>query len=242
MKNHQYQNNPHAVRRRTFVNLAKHLLLALLVSGLMVLPGMAQSSSNNQSNSQSAEQAAQTSNSGKHERNEMKAGAMTPQAFLNYAAQDDLAEIQLAKIVDQKSNDNNLKQMAQKLGSDHQQNLQKLQQIAEQQGVTLPDKLDAKRQAKLDRLSKLSGSEFDKAYVREQVKDHRKDIAKFQKEEASTNNPAIKSFASETLGTLQKHLQIAESNAQQLGVTVSGMHHQNGSETARATQHQQSMR
>jgi putative membrane protein len=222
------------------VKLAKHFLLALLVSGLMILPGMAQSSSNSQSNSQSAEQSGQTSNSGKKDWNGTKAGAMSPQAFLNYAAQDDLAEVQMAKLAEQKSNDPNVKQMAQKLMSDHETNLQKLQQIAHENGITLPDKLNAEHQQKIDRLSKLNGSAFDKAFVRTQVRGHEKDIAKFQKEESSASNPAIKFYASSTLPTLQEHLQMAQSAAQQLGVTVGSMH-QHGHETANNNQ-TQSMR
>ena len=58
-------------------------------------------------------------------------------------------------------------------------------------------------------LSKLSGTEFDKAYANEIVKDHEKDAAEFQKAAISGKDPSLKEFASKTLLTLQSHLQQA---------------------------------
>lgn len=182
---------------------ARHFLLALLVSGLMVIPGVAQSSS---SSGQQSQQGAQSSSS--------------DQNFIKKAAQDNLAEIQLAQLVQQKANDNNIKQMAQRVMSDHQQNQQQLQQIAQQQNVTLPTQPDAEHQRKYDKLSKLNGQQFDKTFVREQVKDHQKDVAMFQHESQNATDPAVKQYASQTLPTLQQHLQMAESSAQQLGVNT----------------------
>ena len=61
-----------------------------------------------------------------------------------------------------------------------------------------------------ERLSKLSGAAFDKAYMNDMVNDHVKDVADFQKESTSGKDPAVKSFASQTLPTLQSHLQEAK--------------------------------
>jgi putative membrane protein len=63
----------------------------------------------------------------------------------------------------------------------------------------------------MDRLSKLHGAAFDKAYMRDMVADHKKDIADFQKEANSGQDPDVKNWASTTLPTLQQHLQLAQS-------------------------------
>jgi putative membrane protein len=69
---------------------------------------------------------------------------------------------------------------------------------------------NAKQKKEYGKMSKLSGAAFDKAFAQHMVADHKKDIAAFQKETKS-KNPQVAGFASETLPTLQKHLQTAQS-------------------------------
>ena len=68
--------------------------------------------------------------------------------------------------------------------------------------------MSAKDQALKDKLNGLSGADFDKAYMEAMVKDHRKDVSEFQRA-TNSSNADVKSFASETLPTLQEHLQMA---------------------------------
>ena len=58
-------------------------------------------------------------------------------------------------------------------------------------------------------LLKLSGEAFDCEYARDMVKDHEKDVAEFQ---AATKlrDPEVKGFATQTLPTLQEHLEMAK--------------------------------
>ena len=59
-------------------------------------------------------------------------------------------------------------------------------------------------------MQKLSGAEFDRAYMDHMVKDHKKDIAEFRKQASSGKDPEIKAFAAKSLPTLQEHLKMAE--------------------------------
>ena len=60
-----------------------------------------------------------------------------------------------------------------------------------------------------DRLAKLSGEQFDKEFAKAMVDDHKNDIKEFEAQAKGTDDVA--SFAKNTLPTLQKHLQIAQS-------------------------------
>ena len=60
------------------------------------------------------------------------------------------------------------------------------------------------------RLEKLSGAQFDKAYMRDMVKDHQKDVAEFERESKMAKDPAVKSFAEQALPTLRDHLKEAQ--------------------------------
>jgi uncharacterized protein (DUF305 family) len=81
--------------------------------------------------------------------------------------------------------------------------------VAQSIGMTPPTEPNSKQKADYDRLSKLSGDKFDREFVSHMVMDHKKDIKEFEKE--AKKSDAVGSFANETLPTLRKHLDTAQS-------------------------------
>jgi len=73
--------------------------------------------------------------------------------------------------------------------------------------------LNAKDKATKAKLEKLSGEQFDQAYMKDMVKDHTKDVSDFKRESMSALDPDVKKFAAETLPTLEDHLKQATSIA-----------------------------
>lgn len=130
--------------------------------------------------------------------------------FAMEAAQGGMAEVQLGKLATEKASSSDVKQFGQRMVDDHSKANDELKSIASQKGMTLPSDMGAKNQAEYDRLSKLSGAAFDKAYMRHMTTDHKKDVAEFQKESNSGKDSEIKSFAAKTLPTLQEHLKMAQ--------------------------------
>jgi hypothetical protein len=49
---------------------------------------------------------------------------------------------------------------------------QQLNDVAAKAGYSVPESLDTKHHARVDKLAKLSGAEFDKAYIKDQVKEN----------------------------------------------------------------------
>jgi putative membrane protein len=135
------------------------------------------------------------------------------QHFAMEAAQGGMAEVQLGNLAKDHASGDAVKQFGQKMVDDHSKANDQLKSVASQSGVTLPTDIGAKHQAELDRLSKLNGAAFDRAYMQLMVRDHRKDVADFQKEANSGKDANLKKFASETLPTLQMHLQMAQQAA-----------------------------
>jgi putative membrane protein len=86
-----------------------------------------------------------------------------------------------------------------------------LKDIAGKENITLPTDISADQRRTIDRLSKLSGTQFDREFAKESVKDHRADIDEFRKEATSGDDQALKNFASSNIPTLQDHLNMAES-------------------------------
>lgn len=101
--------------------------------------------------------------------------------------------------------------------TDHSKANDELKQWAQQKNITLPTELDAKHKATRDRLAKLSGDAFDKAYMHEMLTDHREDVAAFKRESTSAKDADLKAWAGKTLPTLQEHLKLAQDTATKVG-------------------------
>jgi putative membrane protein len=133
--------------------------------------------------------------------------------FVRKAAQGGLAEVELGKLATQKASSDDVKKFGQRMVDDHTKANDQLKQLAQQKGIDLPTQPDAKDKATMDRLQKLSGDQFDKAYMQTMVKDHTKDVSEFQKASQSAKDPDVKNFAAQTLPTLQDHLKEAKNIA-----------------------------
>ena len=136
--------------------------------------------------------------------------------WISKVAQGGLAEVELGKLAHEHGSSDAVKQFGQRMVDDHSKANAELSQLAQRKGVTVPSGLDSKAQAMKDKLSKLSGAAFDHAYMSEMVKDHRTDVAEFQKEANSGHDAETKAFAAKTLPTLQEHLRMAEETANTL--------------------------
>ena len=131
--------------------------------------------------------------------------------FVEDAAKGDMAEVELAKIAEERASSPQVKQFAQKIEHDHSQAMEKVRQLAQAKGVTMPagPKWGDKHEA--SKLQKLSGRKFDQAYMDYMVKDHKKDVKDFKKEAQKAKDPQVKALAQQTTPTLEQHLQLAES-------------------------------
>ena len=134
----------------------------------------------------------------------------TDSTFLKKAAQGGLAEVELGQLATQKASSEEVKKFGQRMVDDHTKANEQLNQVAAEKKMDLPQTLDAKDKATKARLETLSGEQFDKAYMRDMVNDHQKDVAEFEHESKMAKDPAIKSFAEQTLPTLREHLKEAE--------------------------------
>jgi putative membrane protein len=133
------------------------------------------------------------------------------QAFVTKVARGGMAEVKLGTLATQKASNPDVKAFGQQMVDDHGKANDELKQLASSKGITLPTDIDAKAQATYDRLSKLSGAEFDRAYMKDMVADHRMDVAEFKRESQRGSDADVKAWASKTLPTLEHHLQMAES-------------------------------
>jgi putative membrane protein len=147
-----------------------------------------------------------------------KGPSAASQSFMKTAAEGGQAEVDLAATAESKASNSQVKDLARTIKSDHESADAELQTLAGHKNVTLPSSPNAAHKALADRLSKLSGVAFDKAYATEMVKDHRADIAAFQKHQKDAD-PDVAAWVTKTLPTLENHLKMAEAAQKAVGGT-----------------------
>jgi putative membrane protein len=130
------------------------------------------------------------------------------QSFATHAAQAGTAEIADAKLALQNSSRQDVKDFAQHMVDDHTKAAAQLTSIAGGENITLPTTESSADQKDTDALTKLNGAAFDKQYIQGQRKAHHAAVALFTKESKSGKDDQLKTFANQTLPTLQDHLKM----------------------------------
>jgi putative membrane protein len=150
-------------------------------------------------------------------------GAMTPmdnpttgelqahdRSFVMAAARGGMEEVDLGKLAAERAANPDVKSFGQRMIDDHSKANERLRQVASAKGLILPSGPDRKARSDYDRLAKLSGADFDRAYVKMMVKDHVDDVADFNRAAQNADDSDIRQFASSTLPTIKDHLRMAK--------------------------------
>jgi len=134
----------------------------------------------------------------------------TDKKFVMDAAMGGMTEVELGKLASKNASAPAVKDFGNHMVDDHSKANDELGNLAKSKGVTPPAALDSEHQKVVDKLSKLNGAAFDRAFMSQMLTDHKKTIALFNKTSVSAKDSDIKSFATKTLPTLKSHLQMAE--------------------------------
>jgi putative membrane protein len=138
-------------------------------------------------------------------------------SFLKEAARGNESEVQMGQLGQEKAQNTEVKQLAQRLQQDHTKANQDLMQIAQKEGVTLPSET-RKEEREATRLQDQTGPNFDKAFAEYAIKDHEKDIEKYQKALQNCKDPALQAYIQQNLPVLKEHLQMARNAGAAVGV------------------------
>ena len=132
------------------------------------------------------------------------------QDFVTKAGQGGLAEVQMGQLAATKGVAEDVKTFGQRMVSDHGKANDELKAVATRVGAAVPSDVSSDQRDAMDKLQKDAGADFDKAYSKAMVDDHKEDVDLFKKEAASGQNADLKAFAQKTLPTLEEHLRMAQ--------------------------------
>lgn len=122
-----------------------------------------------------------------------------------------MAEIEIARTAQNKSQNEQVKNYAQQMIDDHTRALNDVKQLADNRGVKLPSELDRAHKGKAERMMALSGDAFDKAYLSQAgVMEHQKAHDRLSHAEARAKDPEVKALVARALPVVDQHLHAAQ--------------------------------
>lgn len=139
-------------------------------------------------------------------------GAMSKaeRQFLITAARADMTEAHEGQMAADRATQSNVKDLARTLIDDHTQDYEHLTVLAEKTGVKIPKGINAAKDPAIAQLTRLKGAGFDRQFTKDEIADHRRAVAAFKRESEHGQNPDVKAYATQTLPTLEKHLNMVE--------------------------------
>ena len=126
--------------------------------------------------------------------------------FLREATLDGMTEIELGKVAEEKATNPHLKEFAQRMVEEYTADHNVMIRIASDESVVLPKTIDSKHKARVERLSRLSGKDFDRAYIQDEMKQRHQDVKEYTNASQGGNDPNLKNYATSTLASLEDHL------------------------------------
>lgn len=126
--------------------------------------------------------------------------------FVMEAAIGGMMEVDGGNVAQQNADNQRVKDFGSMMVTDHSKANDDLKNVVSAKGITLPTSLPKDKQKMIDAMKNMKGKAFDSHYVNMMVNDHKEDVAKFKMESTKADDPDLKTWITNTLPTLQKHL------------------------------------
>jgi putative membrane protein len=149
---------------------------------------------------------------------QQKDGMQADRLFVLEAGLGGHFEVALSQQALQKSQDPQVKQIAQRLIQDHQQANQQLAQVAQKLQVEVPMGLTSMKQQKLQIIGSLDSKAYDQKFLACMDALHAHDVHEFRSTTVTAKSPDVKQFAAQTLPVLQEHHQQIKQSATAMGL------------------------
>ena len=130
--------------------------------------------------------------------------------FAQKAASAGLAEIKMGELAQQKSDNEEVRRFAIEVANDYENAYEKLLIAASEMGINTTSKISAEQKRQYDELAKLSGSEFDQAYISAKVKGYTEIVQLYRVEARKGDATELQLFAAYIVPKLEQHLAAAQ--------------------------------
>ena len=130
--------------------------------------------------------------------------------FVEDMIEDSQAEITLGQLAQQRASNPQVREFGGMMVRDHQKAGEELKQITSKHNLQLDTTTDDDHNDLRERLSALSGAEFDRAYIDAMVEEHQEAVDEVREKAEGSDNSEVRQWAAKTLPVLQGHLARAQ--------------------------------
>lgn len=135
---------------------------------------------------------------------------LTDNRFVDHAYTGGQNEVILGRLAMQRSQNDAVRQYAQRIVNDHTKNNEKLVRIVSDLQIAVPEKPLPEQEEAMRKLYARDLKNFEQEYLRHQIEGHEKEIKIFEKAAADLKNERLREYAKETLPALKEHLKFAK--------------------------------
>ena len=152
-------------------------------------------------------------------------GVKADSRFIREITADNLLEVRLGQLAGKNASNSDVKQFGQRMVTDHTKLEDNWTSMASKNGLTFTPGLGRRHEQKIDRLEKLSGSNFDRSYMTMMVQQHQDDVDYLQNEGNAAHSTPVKDLIKSSLSVIQDHLNQARQIGVKVGADTATVHH-----------------
>jgi len=147
-----------------------------------------------------------------------KDSAQADAHFVRHAVRDNLLEVRLGQVAQQRASSQTVQKFGERMVTDHQRLQKQWTDLAAKHGIAVQDTLGAEAQKRVKYMQDLDRSSFDKAYMTTMIKAHGSDVEMMKAEVDSAHSDPVKQLAAYALPLMQEHLLAASAAGKEVGV------------------------
>ncbi|MGH9652808.1 MAG: DUF4142 domain-containing protein [Bryobacteraceae bacterium] len=135
----------------------------------------------------------------RHARAHARAHAFSAQDFVNTVAQEQMMQVNLARMVDKHSANRDVRQLSTQITDQQTSAYHDLQAVAKKLNLTLPQGINKAGNRIIDAQSKLYRQGFNRAFLKEEADSANREADAFQEAADHAANPVLKQYATAQL-------------------------------------------
>lgn len=133
---------------------------------------------------------------------------LTTQDFVKTVASSDMFEIETSRVVNERSQSQDVQNFAAAMIRDHEKSSSELKSAVDKS--LIPSNMNADHQQKLDALRAEKTTQMDEMYKKQQIQAHQDAISLFEAYSQRGDNPTLRQWAAAKLPTLREHYEHAQ--------------------------------
>jgi putative membrane protein len=134
----------------------------------------------------------------------------TDKDFVKSVAESSATEVHLGKLAQEKASSDAVKELGKRMVDAHTQTSEQLKQAAAALNMQLTGEPPRKAKKAEEKLAKLSGDDFDRAYAKMAADEEKQAVKQFEREAKNGKVAGVKDFAGKNLPAAQERRQQAE--------------------------------